>query len=87
MPNINIVGEELYSQGAFAAELDAKGKQVGLRVGDSLAVGLDLGKEVFHEVTHPKWGDVKKTLYDKKFAGSVHTGAPVGVATFTDGSG
>ncbi|HYQ85897.1 MAG TPA: T9SS type A sorting domain-containing protein [Bacteroidota bacterium] len=87
MPNINNVGEELYAQGAFP-ELDIKGKPVGIRIGEAAAVGKNAGlKDVFHEVIHPKWGDVTKTLYDKKFAGSVHTGAPVCVATFTDGSG
>ena len=87
MPNINNVGEELYAQGAFP-ELDIKGKPVGIRIGEAAAVGKNAGlKDVFHEVIHPKWGDVTKTLYDKKFAGSVHTGVPVCVATFTDGSG
>jgi hypothetical protein len=76
MPNINNVGEELYAQGAFP-ELDAKGKPVGIRLGIPTQAGIDAKlKPFFKEVTHPKWKDATKTLYSKKAAGFVSTGAP-----------
>src|ERR1051325_1447704 len=76
MPNINNVGEELYSQGAFP-EIDGKGKPVGIRLGISAQAGVDEKlAPIFKEVTHPKWKDATKTLYSKKAAGFVSSGAP-----------
>jgi hypothetical protein len=76
MPNINNVGEELYSQGAFP-ELDVKGKPVGIRLGIPTQTGVDVKlKPIFKEVIHPKWKDATKTLYSNKFAGFVNNGAP-----------
>jgi hypothetical protein len=87
MPNINNLGEEIYSQGTFT-ELDVKGKPVGARMGEARGVAKDAkGKDIIREITHPKWKDVLKTIYDKKFPGNVHTGPPICMITLTDGSG
>ncbi len=68
MPNWNNMGEELYTQGAFAPI------PPGLVIGITTQAGVDIkGKPFFKYVYHPKWADVKKTLLDKT---GLQTGAP-----------
>jgi len=76
MPNINNIGEELYTQGVFpAGPLPAP---TGLTIGDPAnASGNNGKKDVFKAVVHPKWKDVLKTLVDK-------TGQQTGAATCLD---
>lgn len=77
MPNINNIGEEMYTQGVFPpGPLPAP---TGLTVGDpdTKASVNAKGKDVFKAVVHPKWKDVLKTLVDK-------TGQHTGAATCLD---
>lgn len=72
MPNWWNVVDECLAQGF--PEVDAKGKPIGIRIGMKDAMGIDIkGKPVFKTVIHPKYGDVFKSLWYKKFA-SGHTG-------------
>ncbi len=59
MPNINNLGEEMYTQGVLGAN--------GIAVGDPVnAAGTDIkGKPIIRAVIHPKWKDVTKTLMGK----------------------
>jgi hypothetical protein len=65
MPNINNIGEEMYTQGVFPpGPLPAP---TGLTIGDPANRSGVNGKvkDVFKAVVHPKWKDVLKTLVDK----------------------
>jgi hypothetical protein len=65
MPNINNIGEEIYTQGIYPpGPIPAPW---GLTIGDPAnrsGVNVKL-KDVFKAVVHPKWKDVVKTLVDK----------------------
>ena len=65
MPNINNIGEEIYTQGVYPP--GPLRNPTGLTIGDPAnksGVNIKL-KDVFKAVVHPKWKDVLKTLVDK----------------------
>lgn len=77
LPNWDNVGEELYTQVAFGVN--------GINIGELGAVGMDAkAHPIIHNVIHPKWKDVIKTLYG---GSQRHAAAPKCLSTFTDGTG
>jgi len=80
MPNINNIGEELYTQSVFPAAPN------GLTIGDPVNRSGVNGKlkDVFKAVIHGKWKDVLKTLVDKT---GQQSGAPTCLDWFAGGIG